>query len=58
MRVAEGGRDVGMAEQPGDDAKSLAAVDRDRRVRMAQIVNAELPEARRFADPLPCLVQL
>ena len=57
MRVAEGGRDVGMAEQPGDDAKALAAIDRDRRMAMAQIVNAERPQPRRCADRLPCLVQ-
>ena len=31
MRIAEGGRDVGMAEQPHDDAQAVAAVDRDRR---------------------------
>lgn len=30
MRIAEGGRDVGMAEQPRDDAQA-AAVDPDRR---------------------------
>ena len=41
MRVGERGLDVGMTEQPGDDAKALAAVDRDRRERVAQVVDAE-----------------
>ena len=57
MRIAEGGRDVGMAKQTGDDAQALAAVDRDRRMGMPQIVNAQPRQPRRHADRVPCLVQ-
>ena len=46
MRIAERRRDVGVAEQPGDDAKALAAVDRDRRMGVPQVVNAELSQSR------------
>ena len=56
MRIAEGGLDVGMAEQPGDDAQALAAVDRDRRERMPEIVNAQPWKPRRHTDRVPCLV--
>ena len=41
VRIAEGGRDVGMAEQPGGDAQALAAADRDRRMAMTVIPKSE-----------------
>ena len=47
---------VGMAEQSGDDAQALAPADRDRRVRMSQIVNAQRRQSRRRADRVPFLV--
>ena len=39
-----------MAEQPGDDAQALAAVDRDRRVGVPQVVHAQRRQPRRRAD--------
>ena len=56
VRIAEGGLDVGMAEQSSDHAQTLAPADRDRRVAVSQIVNAEWPQSRDRTDcvPMPC----
>ena len=35
VRIAEGGLDVRMAEQPGDNANALTVVDYDRRMAVA-----------------------
>ena len=43
MRIAEGGLDVGMAGQSGNDAQAPAAAGRDRRVAVPQIVKGGLP---------------
>ena len=56
VRIAEGGLDVGMAEQPGDGAQALAPADRDRSVAIAEIVNAQRRQARRRADRVPFVV--
>ncbi len=56
MRIAEGSLDIGMAEQPGDNAQTHAAVDRDRRERMPEIVNARRRKSRRRAEHVPFLV--
>ena len=45
-----------MAEQPGHGTQTLTAVDRDRRERVAEIVNAQPRQPRRRADRVPCLV--
>lgn len=56
--IAEGGLDVGMAEQPGDEAQAqaLAAVDRDRYVGVPEVVNAQRRKSRLYADRVACLV--
>ena len=55
VRVAEGGRNVGMAEQPGNDAKAHPVVDRDDSMGIAQVIDAELAQPRSIANCIPCL---
>ena len=56
MRITEGGLDVDMAEQLGDDAKALAAADRNRRVAVTEIVKcaASATPPPRGSRSIPC----
>ena len=60
VRIAEGSIDIGMAEQPSDDAKSPAAVDRNFGGRMSIIPKPEYAphstgRALAFGEGLPMI---